>query len=846
MTDAPLRAFVMMRSDDGTWAVTVCRDLGAVLRTWKARKEPDRDVAVLHVGFDRPPSHSFDETAGTYPGHMLLTAAAKHALPSSFIASAAPIGLAENTEVFIGLQGWGYSREDPTVRADRPEPARANTATPEPQGWVASFLYENPSAAEALSAHGIHDDASYFEGESDLERSVRHRSGLFRAHHLVGANCDDPRELARAAPPWLAERDLTTLNLPVRANNVFRVSEIETVRNLAAWSPEALLNQRNFGRKSLRDLLQALNAALVEGPPRFPAADSVPETGRLLTEVRRSLLSFTDREHDILVRRLGFKTLAETLQQVADDYEVTRERIRQIEARATQKWIREFSWDDILEQKITRLLIGRSFPLPVAGVEAVDSWFDGVSSHLEFFKNLVQAVCKGRIHFVEIDGLYYFSLMDQDLWERTASEAAALLSSGAGREWREDDARSLVHGLLPDTAREFGPLLWDKASRLCHFSVEPDGSRVLTSYGRGAEQLVEAILAESETPLHYTEIAERAGLREGKSLDPRRAHSAAATIGFLFAPGTYGLARHVPLSDEQMSRIRTEAEDIVCSETSGRQWHSSEVFSELLERLDGGFDGLDKYVLNIALAKSRILSPLGKMTWAEARRDTDDRTRIDIHQAVIAIVKAAGRPLSTGEIKERLTAVRGVSEFFQIFPVAPLVRIRPGIWGINDRDVPLSSEEQAELVEELIQILEEKQRGIHASELSEGLLLKDCPPDTFLSLAAQDGRLKIAQGRYVYLAEWGSPRRETLGHAVSAVLEKASKPLTFDEMVFLVERRVGRKCDRPAISGALQALEAEFDEMTREWSVRTPPSGDGDDDADVADSDSLDLRQVTL
>lgn len=200
MTEAPLRAFLMMRSDDGTWTVTVCRDLGAVMRTWKARKEPDRDVAVLHVGFDRPPSHTFDEIAGAHPGRMLLTTAAKHVLPNSFIASAAPVGLAENTEVFIGLQGWGYSLEDPTARADRPVQARANTATQEPQGWVASFLYENPSAAEALSAHGIHDDASYLEGESGLERSVRHRSGVFRAHHLVGANCADP-PVNSPAPP---------------------------------------------------------------------------------------------------------------------------------------------------------------------------------------------------------------------------------------------------------------------------------------------------------------------------------------------------------------------------------------------------------------------------------------------------------------------------------------------------------------------------------------------------------------------------------------------------------------------------------------------------------------------
>ena len=145
-------------------------------------------------------------------------------------------------------------------------------------------------------------------------------------------NCDDPCEIARAAPPWLAERELIALDLPVRADNVFRVSGIKTVRDLAEWSPDALLNQKNFGRKSLRDTLQVFAAALNEGPLRAATFEAVPESGRLLTEVRRSLLTFSERERDILIRRLGFETSPETLQEVADDYGVTRERIRQIEA----------------------------------------------------------------------------------------------------------------------------------------------------------------------------------------------------------------------------------------------------------------------------------------------------------------------------------------------------------------------------------------------------------------------------------------------------------------------------------------------------------------------------------
>ena len=74
-------------------------------------------------------------------------------------------------------------------------------------------------------------------------------------------------------------------------------------------------------------------------------------------------------------------------------------------------------------------------------------------------------------------------------------------------------------------------------------------------------------------------------------------------------------------------------------------------------------------------------------------------------------------------------------------------------------------------------MLEERHRGIHASELSGILPLEHCSPSAFLSIAAQDGRLKIAQGGYVCLAEWEGPRRETIGNTVSVVLEKTNEPL---------------------------------------------------------------------
>lgn len=148
--------------------------------------------------------------------------------------------------------------------------------------------------------------------------------------------------------------------------------------------------------------------------------------------------------------------------------------------------------------------------------------------------------------------------------------------------------------------------------------------------------------------------------------------------------------------------------------------------------------------------------------------------------------------------------MRGATSFSQISPIDPLIRMQPGIWGINERDVPIAREGQQRLVERLV------------------------------------------QGRYVYLAEWERPRRETIGHAVSAVLEDAAGPLTRDEIAASVENRIGRKIGKPVISGALQALEAEFSDTTREWSLSRPLTDDDEDAAGPGDDDSVDMRRVSL
>lgn len=160
--------------------------------------------------------------------------------------------------------------------------------------------------------------------------------------------------------------------------------------------------------------------------------------------------------------------------------------------------------------------------------------------------------------------------------------------------------------------------------------------------------------------------------------------------------------------------------------------------------------------------------------------------------------------------------------------------------------MPIPREGQRELVQEIVNLLDEKQSGIHASELSCILPLKNTPPDPVLSIASQDKRLKIAQGGYLYLADWGSSRRETICQALSAVLEAAARPLALGEIASLVESRIGRPIGMPLISCALQAIEADSNSATREWSLSRPSTDDDEDTANLSDDTSLRHHPISV
>jgi hypothetical protein len=130
---------------------------------------------------------------------------------------------------------------------------------------------------------------------------------------------------------------------------------------------------------------------------------------------------------------MGLDAAPETLQHIGERYELTRERIRQIEAKVIKRVQREEYWDDLLTKKLTALLRERDFPLPVLGVEAVDLWFAGMAEFPNALRYVLVNICEHGACVLTIDGTDYFGFYSQEQWEASLREARRLLEDGADK-----------------------------------------------------------------------------------------------------------------------------------------------------------------------------------------------------------------------------------------------------------------------------------------------------------------------------------------------------------------------------------------------------------------------------
>ena len=270
--------------------------------------------------------------------------------------------------------------------------------------------------------------------------------------------------------------------------------------------------------------------------------------------------------------------------------------------------------------KLGALLTDRDNPLPLLGLDILDPWFTGAEEIPVTFDFVLENFCASEFSIVRTNNQMFVSKLSQHEWDEAVSKGRQILEGAVGENWRESQVRTAIDALLIMEGRELRSELWATVSKHAHFASVDGEEPILVQYGRGAEQYVEAALAESDRPLHYTEIAQEVRKRSGGEIEIRRVHHAAAEVGLLMGRGTYGLMKHFPLSDDEVDLVVAETEGIIVSGVTGRQWSCAELCEVLGER-GIEFDGrLTHYCLNIALQRSRSLAYLGRFDPAPVSR----------------------------------------------------------------------------------------------------------------------------------------------------------------------------------------------------------------------------------
>lgn len=717
--------------------------------------------------------------------------------------------------------------------------------------WIDRLKHSHPELHVELLQLGISTDQEYIDKESTLSSSLRHKVGLFRFEFLSnGIDIKDPLAIINIAPPSILDVPVLQLRLSVRTLNVLQANDIARVGEMRKFSTIQLLNLPNFGRGSLYNLADCLYKRVTKfygsvAPDKFenPGITGAVDLGNVATSdshgfswlLAQTLDTLDEKIRKILTLRMGYQTASETLQEIAYKYDITREGIRQLEVKGLVVLRNDDSLGAELEKRIESLLLLRpDSGLSLKGLPILDSWFQGVEKLEQPLSYIFDKLLDKRLNLVKLNSQIFIARADQLGIDEYLLSATRLFESGAKNRWSPEECKRQLYDLIPKSISELRSEFWIALLPSLVFGATSDNEQALMGVGRSLEVLIETVLNDSDTPLHYSDCALLIHKRFARESDEQRIHNVMNEVGLRFGPGTYGTMRHVPFTREELVSIRTKCEEIILSGSDGRQWSCNELLENLEENYLDFDDRLNIYLINIALAESKLLSNLKRMVWTKGSGESlGANNRLDLSQAVEALLIQNGRPMTNAEIKERITLERGVGPSFQIHTTDSLIRIGIGEWGLIDRDLPLNLDEQKILIAKIGEVLAQKNSGIHITEIQEIMnplyepakRIQD--PTVFFTLAQRSESIRVSKNRYVYLKEWGDERRISLSKALSrSVLEMPPSGSTIHEIVRNASVILGREIKRDIVYTHIIAAGAQFDDSTGKWRLQNVNSDD--------------------
>jgi hypothetical protein len=718
-----LKLYLYKRTSLGETSVAVHKSFETLIDEWTALRERDeKGSCLVFAGYSRPSIQDVDRVL-SWPSYALVAESARWLLPSTLTVHSTPVeGIKGNANypdmpIYLGLAGWSY---DPVAVEDK---LRA--------------IIPNPTSNEPRSAFGFDS---------------------------VSAS-DDPFVLARHLPEWALIAAMRDLPLTVRCRNVVEDQGLETISDLTLWSAESAKSWKNFGRQSMKDLADAIRRFIGGGPGRLAPTETLPSSmdlPPLLQCLDNALMRLAPRDSGVIRSRWGYQDgQRRTLEDIAEEMGVTRERVRQIELKGTKQLSAEYPWTASIGERIRLLLRRRTEPLFLHFLEIEDPWFVGFAENSTLLASLLAVFNADDCHVLVANGHPVVSLISQDVWDTTKTAILEALRQRGEEKLEIDSVKLLVEAMIPKATELTTPMFDELRDQLTF--VSRNGRDVLVSVGKKTITAIAAVLEEADEPLHYSEVWRLCEARLGRPVQRQYVHNTLMSMDALyFDRGTYGTWKHYPIAKSQQDLIVEAIDEIVRGNELDRQWHTE----ELLSRLSGSYDfltaELNKHLLDLLLRRTSTLKPVGRMVWIPMDSTSTIRQgRIDIIDASVRILMDAGKPMRFTAIRSALQMSRGIGRNFQLHSTRELTRTAPRVWGLVRRDFGLDDEQYERLIDAAIQIVSLRGEMVETEEL-EGVLRADgvvsgtLSSFVFMSLLQTSRILHVFRGHMVGLADWAS------------------------------------------------------------------------------------------
>lgn len=852
---------------------------------WDAgRQTRPATVALLHVGFARPDTASVQALLDALSKGLYVTEAARHALPRECGVGRDPIGSCEGRDlaaqaVYRAVGAWlgvdvggdmnALLTTTPPPATDHgsilPPPHREHAA---PAWWLVRLGEADAETSALLEEAGVRTEDDFQRARSLLPAEIRIHVDRHRFRALTeNVPLVDPFVLSQFLPDWAFSAPLGALGLSKRCMNVFMRAHLGTVSDVLALGPIGIMELENFGRTSLHEFAERLyefvanlehvtsasvptpdveysedrgtsawwsssgtkaeNASASITPQQLPPIESP----NLRAALDASLAAVRQREAETLHLWLGMNGPPKILEDIGRALGVTRERARQIRNRGWERIRERCQWPRDVVRRITDLLNGRQEPLFLDLIAADDAWFDGFQENLTALGRIIEDLAGDILHVWTLNGRLIVTHCPEEHWGELVDTARAVVEREVPTGVTRSDAHVLIGAVaVADGASDLSEPLWEKLQPALHFAAAPNGEERLVSIGRGLRHALAAILDESERPLHMNEIVER--LRE-RGLVTRNDYGTQNIVrtalrdagGVLYGRSVYGLEKHLPMGGEAAEEALVDLETILLEGASGRQWHCSELADELAARRPDLSEDLDPFVVNIILSRSSVATYLGRLVWVGARPAEGQQDRLDVAAMCEAALLQAGRPLSKQELREAIRRVRGLNQHFLPQASERVIRLAHGMWGLADRDVGVSAENQKAALTALYRALEARQKGLHVTELFEALRSIGFTPDSeldqseLLGIAQSDSRFRIGRGQLVGLASWADVRRRAIGQALAEIQAQWQGPTTGEALHSAVCALTERAIPRASVASHAARAGFVYDAISGLWDL---------------------------